>query len=516
MNILHKRSGISGVVPNTTELVFGELALNTIDGKVFMKKGGNAASEIVEVGKPSELEKITENGNTGWRLLGRNPDNYGDIGQDAIDFSYSNSTGISGATGYYSAAFGYITTANGYASHAEGSYTTASGHNSHAEGCGTTSSGYTSHAEGYYTTASGQYSTAAGYYSIASGKGATTFGYRTSAGGEYSLAIGFQTESRNPYSAAMGSNTIATEDNQLVIGRYNLSRTGSLFLVGNGNQGGSVGNDSNAFEVYMDGKVIAPGLTNTLINDINTSEKVLITREYFNRNKGNLLQVGVGYGIPEVQQEFDAGYRTTPLGGSAIDFSQNDHNTQDSGATGDYSFAIGYNTIASGQYSHAEGRGTKAQNDYMLATGTYNVGTASDTILEVGIGLNNSGSILRKNALEIYNDGRIVAPELTTTLITSARSLVTKEYVDGISINSLNDIGDVNVLRVSDNQILSWNDANSEWIAVDPGSITSSTFIGLTDTPSDYSAAAGYTVKVNAAGDGLEFVDASNIDGGTF
>ena len=48
---------------------------------------------------PSELEKITENGNTGWRLLGRNPDNYGDIGQDAVDFSLSETSGNFGAMG---------------------------------------------------------------------------------------------------------------------------------------------------------------------------------------------------------------------------------------------------------------------------------------------------------------------------------------------------------------------------------------------------------------------------------
>jgi len=38
----------------------------------------------------SELEKITEAGNTGWRLLGKNIDNYGYIGEDAVDFSISN------------------------------------------------------------------------------------------------------------------------------------------------------------------------------------------------------------------------------------------------------------------------------------------------------------------------------------------------------------------------------------------------------------------------------------------
>ena len=44
----------------------------------------------------------------------------------------------------------------------------------------------------------------------------------------------------------------------------------------------------------------------------------------------------------------------------------------------------------------------------------------------------------------------------------------------------------------------------------------STSFAGLTDTPTNYTGSAGYTVKVNATADALEFVDTSVIDGGTF
>jgi hypothetical protein len=58
----------------------------------------------------------------------------------------------------------------------------------------------------------------------------------------------------------------------------------------------------------------------------------------------------------------------------------------------------------------------------------FNVGTSSDTIHETGIG---TGWDDRKNAFEIYIDGKVVAPELTTTLIndsnTPGRVLITKE-----------------------------------------------------------------------------------------
>lgn len=48
----------------------------------------------------SGLEKITEGGNTGWRLIGRNAANFGDIGSQAVDFI--NSTGASTTRGVLS------------------------------------------------------------------------------------------------------------------------------------------------------------------------------------------------------------------------------------------------------------------------------------------------------------------------------------------------------------------------------------------------------------------------------
>ena len=100
-----------------------------------------------------ELEKVTENGKTGWRIktgVGTN------IGNRAIDLT----TGFSGyasagATAYYAHSEGYATLASGYGAHAEGvgyySSVTASGSASHAEGFQTMASGRSSHAEGYST-----------------------------------------------------------------------------------------------------------------------------------------------------------------------------------------------------------------------------------------------------------------------------------------------------------------------------------------------------------------------------
>lgn len=46
-----KRSAVEGKVPLTTDLELGELALNTFDGKAYIKKD-NGTAAIVEIGAP--------------------------------------------------------------------------------------------------------------------------------------------------------------------------------------------------------------------------------------------------------------------------------------------------------------------------------------------------------------------------------------------------------------------------------------------------------------------------------
>ncbi len=87
---------------------------------------------------------------------------------------------------------------------------------------------------------------------------------------------------------------------------------------------------------------------------------------------------------------------------------------------------------------------------------------------------------------------------------------------EAVEIDTLDEIGDVNVTGVSDGQMILWDDATSKWIAADLPTGVDGTFKGLTDTPANYAGAEGFTVKVNAAGDGVEFIDESTVDGGTF
>jgi hypothetical protein len=223
---------------------------------------------------------------------------------------------------------------------------------------------------------------------------------------------------------------------------------------------------------------------------INTSDGVLYTKIYKDGAYGiqsigasELKRVenttGTRYGW-RISTENPENYLET--GAFSIALNQATDSNNLTGASGDFAFSAGKDTIASGLSSSAFGLNTIAQNDSMHVVGKYNTGTAIDTIYEVGIGTDTNK---RKNAFEIYTDGRVIASELTIALIddvnTSARVLITKEYAD----------------------------ANYS-------AVGSTTFVGLTDTPQDYNNAAGYAVKVNASGNALEFVDDSVTDGGQF
>jgi hypothetical protein len=86
---------------------------------------------------PTGLERITESIDAetelpiyGWRLTGIEPDNYGNIGYNAVDLSESPFPSTeNGATGQNSTAMGEDTVASGRNSTAMGNVNVASGHN---------------------------------------------------------------------------------------------------------------------------------------------------------------------------------------------------------------------------------------------------------------------------------------------------------------------------------------------------------------------------------------------------
>jgi len=53
-----RRSSIPGRVPNTAQLEFGEIAINTADGKVYFKSGNSSVSFIEEL-SPHAADLLT-------------------------------------------------------------------------------------------------------------------------------------------------------------------------------------------------------------------------------------------------------------------------------------------------------------------------------------------------------------------------------------------------------------------------------------------------------------------------
>ncbi len=184
-----QRAGISS--PATGLLVYQ--TNGTTPGFYYFNGAGWTA---IGGGTPSQLEKITQSGKTGYRLYGANAANYGVIGTNAIDLSISNTASTTSG-------------ARGTTSFATGQNTTASGSRSTAMGNGSLASGSTSTAMGAATTASGSTSTAMGSGTSASGVNATAMGNSSDASGDYSTAMGISTIAAGNASTAMGNGAAA-------------------------------------------------------------------------------------------------------------------------------------------------------------------------------------------------------------------------------------------------------------------------------------------------------------------
>jgi len=221
------------------------------------------------------LEAIDEGNGIGWRLIGRN-NNYGNIGSNAIDFSFINDPTLGlGATGSYAFSLGYNGTASGehalafgnqnyslndYAislgnnnvvsglnstaigginqvsgdyAFAEGLNNEASGDYAFTAGIGNVASDYSTFAQGYNTTASGYCSTAMGENTAASGDRSFAIGFGTIASHHYSSALGFSSTASGYGSAAIGFNTTASGDyGALAIGFGTLALGNSSTAMG--------------------------------------------------------------------------------------------------------------------------------------------------------------------------------------------------------------------------------------------------------------------------------------------
>ena len=362
----------------------------------------------LSAGGASELQKITENSKTGWRILGRDPANYGDIGSGAVDLSLSTGASTTrGATGQNSMASGQSTTASGYAAMAMGQDAIASGDNSTAMGSQTTASGSYSTAMGSQTTASNSYSMAVGNgarasgnsamamgnYTTASGSSSTAMGNNAGASGDNSTAMGYYTTASGINSTAMGLYTTAPSHTETTIGANNTDATtptatswvatDRLFTIGNGTSSSA---KSNALVMLKNGNTTLKGaltLTNgtssfTLPQADGTANQVLST------NGSGVVSWATAGGASELQkitEGTNTGHRILgrdpanygDIGADAVDLSFSPSTSTTPGATGGNSTAMGYFTTASGERSTAMGAFNTASGDRSTAMGAFNI-----------------------------------------------------------------------------------------------------------------------------------------------
>lgn len=253
------------------------------------------------------LESITENTQQGWRLIGRDPANYGDTGINAIDFSFSGSPSITiGATGDQSVSFGDGHTVSGFGAFSDGFQNTASNTYSHAFGQNGNAGGYSSFTFGLDNIATGDYCWAIGDTNQALGNNDRVFGaFNIGNSFTHTLTTGIGNTNTGAGSFVSGIALTNTDNwGATVIGQANTDFTGSgatrsatdrIFVLGNGTHTTPVGAiwlpsvKSDAMVVLRSGEITAPSLTTTII-DAEATGKVLVTKEWVNTQTASTLQ----------------------------------------------------------------------------------------------------------------------------------------------------------------------------------------------------------------------------------
>lgn len=250
---------------------------------------------------PEGLIRITEDGKTGWRLYGKDPNNYGPIGQDAVDLSISTEANTErGATGTGSLASGNEVIASG-------AYSLGIGHGVISKGVSAIAAGYICQAHGMASIAMGLGSYAGTNYSV--GIGFSNFSHSVSGiaighqntvheGADYGLCLGTQSDTYGKFGVTIGRNSSSLLEGGVAIGGFVRSINKHQVVLGYGNEGekldtifelgngienpdsptGFLGTRRNAIEVFNDGVAVLP---HTNIEDIELrGPKALITKEF--------------------------------------------------------------------------------------------------------------------------------------------------------------------------------------------------------------------------------------------
>ena len=179
-------------------------------------------TNVPAITAPTGLEALDEGNGQGHRIIGRNLNNLGNIGLNAIDLSGSPIASTTyGATGEYAVAMNRQTTA-------QGQFSTAMGLDSKAFG---------------------NTSTVMGFNTVANGFDAVAMGSYTVADASQSLAIG-------RYNVGGGNNQVWNPNDpifEIGIGSGSMDKLNAVTVLKNGNVG--IGNTSPTQKVVVDGKI---------------------------------------------------------------------------------------------------------------------------------------------------------------------------------------------------------------------------------------------------------------------
>ena len=196
--------------------------------------------------------------------------------------------------------------------------------------------------------------------------------------------------------------------------------------------------------------------------------------------------------------------------------------------SGSYTDLLNTPTIPSAQVQsdwNASGTLAEILNKPTLFSGSYNDLTDKPTIPttlgDFGIGTQdiNFGSyrITYSNVYSTLTDLQAVSASTYHGMFAHVHSTGSGYFahaggwVELLDVNkSISKLADVYTTGVTDGQVLKWDAANSRWSpAADDnsgGGGGSTTFLGLTDTPANFTSQAGKYLKVNAGATALEYV----------
>ena len=152
----------------------------------------------------------------------------------------------------------------------------------------------------------------------------------------------------------------------------------------------------------------------------------------------------------------------------------------------------------------------------LAATSNINTEAVQDAAGDLFTGNSETGIVSTYNDATNKVDLDVDDFDITLTGAATGSGTVTDLANASIAttISSIKNIDDVfTTMSPNDGEVLTWDNANSRWAsAVNPVGATA--FVGLSDTPANFTGGAGKLVAVNTGETALEYVD--KVDGGTF